>query len=183
LVSSYLGLAAVYRENQRLDEAQAVFERGLAMAPTSEELLTQYSLFLNERGDENDALQRMDDAIRLGPTATTLIARASLYQQLGRAQESEEDLKLALQKEPGSFAALIALGDLYRGQEDLDKAEQQYQAALSLWPGMPTGYLRLGDLASKRGDIDGARTLAKAAHDLEPGSLTRSESETIEDGE
>jgi tetratricopeptide (TPR) repeat protein len=173
LVEAYVNLAALYQQQSGWDEAQAVYEQGLVVIPTSGRLLTQYSAFLIERGDEAQALVLLDQAGQVAPTAATLIARATLYGELGRVDDAQRDLQTALQKEPGSIDALLALGDLARTQENIEAAKQWYQQAVSQRPGVPAGYLRLGSLAAEERDRDAALEYSRAAREAEPGGLLR----------
>jgi len=132
-----------------------------------------YSAFLLGRGQAEQALVLLDEAVQRSPAAPSLIARASLYRSLGRNEEAEKDLQAAQEQTPGSIAVLVALGDFYRALGDSERARHFYENAVSLLPGIPTGYLRLGDLASEMGNQEEAQQYADAARAAEPGALVR----------
>ena len=171
LAEAYSGLATQYETKDRPDDAHAVYERGKALAPTAGSLLVQVGDFLRKQGEEEQALALLERAVQMSPTAATLVARSAVYQEMGRSDETLQDLQSAAQKEPGSLDVLLALGDWYRAQKDMDQARAQYEQILSLMPGLPVGYLRLGALANEEGDRAGAESYVEKARQAEPGAL------------
>jgi tetratricopeptide (TPR) repeat protein len=170
LEGAYIALASVYGSQARWQDAQEVYESGLAVVPTSGSLLSAYSDLLFQLGDEDGALDLLDRAVRLSPSARTYVARAALYRVLGRSADAQRDLEAARQIEPGSVEALIALGSLYRSQGKAAEAEGAYRQASSLEPGAAAPYMGLADLAYEQGKVDEAWWQFEAASQAEPAS-------------
>ncbi len=170
LEDAYTSLAELYQSQTRWDAAQAVYEQGLKVVPTSGRLLSQYSAFQLQRGDDEQALTLLDWAVQLAPGPETWIARANLYQKLGRVADAESDLQAASAAQPGSSQALIAWGDFSQAHGDVAAAAQAYAEAVSLASGTAEGYLRLANLAYQQGNLSETWRQLEAAQEAEPAS-------------
>ena len=170
LIELYPGLAAGYlrqgvlAETQgKMAEARDLYVRGLAAAPSSSDLLTQYAQFLASQGEGDRARQLVNDAIKKAPSPQNYLARAGVYAKLGLTDDAMKDVQAVLVKRPNSLDALLALGDLRVQQGKPGEAKQAYQSVVDRYPGLPEGYLRLGNLAVAEGAPQ------EAGHNYEQG--------------
>jgi len=96
---------------------------------------------------------------------------ASLYAQMGRATEAENELKTALRLDPEFIPAIVNLADLYRSQQHDDQAEELLEKAIALAPNAAEPVHALGLLKVRQKQYPEAlRLLAKAAT-LQPGNV------------
>ena len=147
LPDTYLALAKLYRAQSRFDDARAIYQAGLAVAPTDGPLLVAYADFLFDRGEQEQAKQLLAQADQVAPTVAMLLARAQVYGRLAQNSDALADLQAARQKEPGSLDVLLALGDLYRAMGDNVNAQKAYADASKLSPGIAAGRVRLARVA------------------------------------
>jgi tetratricopeptide (TPR) repeat protein len=95
-----------------------------------------YELGIGETVREPDkALEHFSEAIAIDPQFNAArLARAALYYQDGKAQESVADLELVLKTDPNDFRALDALGQDYMHLEQFQKAAEILARAYKLTP-------------------------------------------------
>ena len=98
-----------------------------------------YELSIAETVRERDkALQHLDRALTLDPELNAArYARAILYYQEGKTEESIADLKLSLKTEPDDYRALDALGQDYARLKRDEEAAEVLQRAWKLAPKDP----------------------------------------------
>lgn len=113
-IDLYSALANLYAEQGETAKARTAFARGMSIEPTDGRFIMAYAQFLLDGEDRAGAERLLRDAEQLAPTAEMLIARADIHQQLGNAEDAENDLRTALQKEPGSIEAYEALSSFYQ---------------------------------------------------------------------
>jgi tetratricopeptide (TPR) repeat protein len=86
----------------------------------------------------DEALQHLDQALAIDPKFNpSRFARAVLYYEKGRTEDSIADLKLVLSKEPGNFRALDVLGQDYTRLERYPEAAEVLDRAAKLAPKDP----------------------------------------------
>lgn len=97
-----------------------------------------------------------------------LQGRAAAYQQLGRYDLADKDLKRALSIWPDSVETLLQLGnlDLVRGREDA--ALDSYAAIARLNASLPEPYFRMGQILARRGKLDEAIEIFRACGHKNP---------------
>jgi tetratricopeptide (TPR) repeat protein len=116
----------------------------MQMLPANGMLLVAYGEALAEQGDFEQALEMLDRAGQVAPSAETLTARAGVYTRLRQENNALADLQAAFVKEPGSVDAMLALGDLYRDLGQSKEAQQMYADAAELSPSVAVGRLGIG---------------------------------------
>jgi len=85
-----------------------------------------------------EALQHLDQALAIDPKFNAArFARAVLYYEKGRTEDSIADVKLVLSKEPDNFRALDVLGQDYTRLERYPEAVEVFDRAAKLAPKDP----------------------------------------------
>jgi hypothetical protein len=171
-------LAALLREQLRLDEAEPLLRAALAgcrrglgdIHPSTLASLATLASLHRDQGRFADALPLIDEALagyrrifstsRL-ETLTALLSAAAVRQSLGRLDEAEELLREALAgyrrvlgaDHAQTFACMNALAALFRQQGKLDNAEPLLRASLAgtrlrLGDGDPMTLLGINNLAA-----------------------------------
>jgi tetratricopeptide (TPR) repeat protein len=82
-IEALLGLAHVHLDQQRLDEAEAVYRQVLAKEPKNAEAIDHLGTVMLARGQADSALRQYDQALTIQPTYVhALWDKASLLQQV-----------------------------------------------------------------------------------------------------
>jgi tetratricopeptide (TPR) repeat protein len=112
-----------------------------------------YELAIGETVREPDkALQHLDQALAIDPKLNTARqARAVLYYQQGRTEESIADLKLVLATEPDDFLALDSLGQDYTRLGRYPEAAEVLERAYKLAPKDPKVLTHYGHVLRRLG--------------------------------
>jgi DNA-binding winged helix-turn-helix (wHTH) protein/TolB-like protein/Tfp pilus assembly protein PilF len=208
-----LGEAWVERARLARDPAQAeaLFRKGLALAPNYGTGYAQYANFLWGQARAGEAIGTIDRAIQIDPMAPELYLRQAFFVMVLRSDVAEHDrlVREALALNPGSPAALYQLANSryeYSGEfadagqlvEHLLAAEPQAMRARLLARDI---YLELGDfqaaaavlgdvppqarvpLAQFRGDRRGAAALLRnvPTDDWEDGGPGATDAEALRD--
>lgn len=134
----YRQAALVRFEAGRLDAAEALQDRALALAPDSVELLIDRALLEAARTDHVAALQRLQRARALAPArADVLVLMAAAQRRLGQLEPAEGSLEAALAIEPDNGAALLERGILRGLSGDEEGARADWERVRTLAPDSP----------------------------------------------
>jgi tetratricopeptide (TPR) repeat protein len=158
----------------RLAEAEALYERILALSPRQPDALHLLGLAAHQRGDHARAEALIQSAIAIHPDAaayhnslgTVLLAR-------GQPAAAIESFRCALELNPNYAEAHNNLGNAYQklGQTagDLDAAIASYRRALACRPDYAEAHSNLGRALHTAGDLDAAITSYRRALGHRPG--------------
>ena len=94
---------------------------------------------------------------------------ASLYLQMGRAADAEDELKTALRLDPNFVPAMVNLADLYRTEQRDDEGEKWLETAIALAPNAAEPIHALGLLKVRQKNYPEALNLLGKAAALQPG--------------
>lgn len=137
----------------------------LARAYGAESLAARY----RDSGRLDQALEAFEQASAYDPVNGRYeVGRAYVLNQLGRRDEAEHALKLALEKTPDRLEAMINLGKLYLASGRLSEAEEILRAALGKNTASAPVIHTLGLVAYRLGELERAHTLFGRAATLEP---------------
>ncbi|HLG88963.1 MAG TPA: sulfotransferase [Alphaproteobacteria bacterium] len=124
---------------------------------------------LNEQGKTSDAIEVLENALRLSPHDPVVYNNLGLLhlaaQDLARAVDCFEK---AIALDPDLATGHYNLGAARERQRDHDAAAACYRKAIALSPTMGEAYSRLGNLLQSRGDSDGAVECFRCASELAP---------------
>lgn len=125
-------LAAVLAGQERWQESLSLYERALPMCGQDWQFLNNYANALKMTGNLPESVNFYRRAIELAPPRTMEPSYnlGLALVDMGRLQEAEQALLVALQINPLHGSAHMNLGNLYNVQARLREAELHYRAAL-----------------------------------------------------
>ena len=159
-MSFYVVLATLYRENDQQEKGRATFDLAVELFPDSDELLFEYGLFLEQVGDQEGVMEKMQQALRLEPRNAAALNYVG-YTWADNGENLEQALKyieqaVALKPEDGFIRD--SLGWVYFRLGDIDRAIKELDRALELVDDDPVIYEHLGDVYMQTGELGMARS-------------------------
>ena len=158
-MSFYVVLATLYRENDQQEKGRATFDLAVELFPDSDELLFEYGLFLEQVGDQDGVMEKMQQALQLDPRNPAALNYVG-YTWADNGENLEQALKyieqaVALKPEDGFI--MDSLGWVYFRLGDIDRAIKELEKALELVDDDPVIYEHLGDVYLQAGEPGKAR--------------------------
>ena len=132
--------------------ATATFEKALAKAPESIEVLTAAGEALRDVGRDERALELFGKAAALGPDAPPRMRLAETLIRMGRLSEADSVLTAALAADPHLSGAHFLLAQVAEGQRDLARADREYRLEMSVSSWDYRAPFNLAQLVGARGD-------------------------------
>ncbi|MCP5113628.1 MAG: tetratricopeptide repeat protein [bacterium] len=128
--SALLELASLYEEKQQHEEAIAIYGRFPENAAVQERL----GQMLLERGETENAIPRLQAAVRDSPTAANRYALAVAYVRRKELDKATPLLELALEEAPANFDLRMTYGRVLRDQRKFPLAAQEFLRAVQSRP-------------------------------------------------
>jgi len=156
-----LGLVR-YLYEWSFDEAEASFERAMALDPAYPSAHHWFAMMLMATGRYEESLEQIEKAIALEPESALYdVKRGTILMAAGRLDEAEAHLRAALERRPESPLARRELGllELVRGRPEaarlhLDSSEPAYALVLG----------RLGRKSEARAMLETLRDLESSGY-------------------
>ncbi|HEX4030482.1 MAG TPA: tetratricopeptide repeat protein [Terracidiphilus sp.] len=169
-------LAAVLREQRKLDEALAEYRNVLALKPDDEEahfllgnILLDQGMSLKNLLKLDEAKAHFDRALVLKPkNADTHNNLGLIHMHRGEPEKAQTHYEQALRLNPDFSEAHNNLGNVFRYQKKLDEAAEHYSRALTLQPDYAGAYNNLGLILQKQGKLDAAKLHLQRALAINP---------------
>jgi adenylate cyclase len=124
--TAYSTLGYTYVLARRYDKAIAAAERGLALEPSSADVIYHYATILTYAGRREEAIPYFKEALRLNPMPPNTYLRhyGIALRDSGRYEEAIALQKKAIQEEPNDLFAYIVLASSYglAGREEEARA-------------------------------------------------------------
>jgi tetratricopeptide (TPR) repeat protein len=141
-------LAAVQALHDRhIDAARTAYTKALALSPGNLEALRGLAQIDRSTGHAQDAVARIDDALKSQkPSSELWILAASTYASAGDRDRTEQALKHAIEANPSRLQPYLLLGELYIGEKRLDDAHDQFAAWVARDPRSVAANTMLGML-------------------------------------
>lgn len=162
-------LALMLGQQQRTDEASALYEKALAGAPDDFELHNNQGNLLKSLGKVLLAEKAYRKAIAIDGSS------AMVYNNLGmvlhaqnRMVEAEATYRIALAMQPNFPEAISNLGVTLMETGRLEEAESLYKHALATRPRQVTVLTNLGCLYKEQGRIEDSVAAFRSALDIDP---------------
>jgi tetratricopeptide (TPR) repeat protein len=132
-VNVLLQLGATLERQKRADDAEVVFREALAVQPDSAPLLNYLGYMNADRGVRvEEALTLIDKALSLDPeNAAFLDSQGWALFRLGRLEQAERSIRMAVAKMGANAVVRDHLGDVLRQRGQLREALTQWEAALA----------------------------------------------------
>ena len=156
---AYAGLGEAYwqgykadRGKEWLDKAKANCEAALSAEPKLAEGHTCLGNVYRSRGEYDDALREIKQAIALGPNdVLSVLALGDTYDKLHDYSASEAAFKQAIALNPNYWAAYNWIGAFYSSQARYADAEKSFQKVTEISPDNYRGYSNLGGVYLQQG--------------------------------
>jgi tetratricopeptide (TPR) repeat protein len=153
----------------QLPRAAQLYERVLALEPSSVEALHLLGLVRHQQGEHARAVELIGRAVALRPNAPVLHANlAEVYRALGQFERAAGCCRAALALRPAYPEALGNLGLALQGMGKRTDAVEEYRRALALRPDFAVVHNNLGNVLRELGRLDEAFTHFQRAVELDP---------------
>jgi tetratricopeptide (TPR) repeat protein len=144
LVQAVAGLEA-----GRLDEAESLLRKALALDPGSHRAYLSLAVLESRRGNDAAAMEDCRKALALRPDFADAYGQMGVSAlRLGDLPEATRDLEQATRLDPSDKEGLSRLGVIYAQAGRLEEAKQAFRQALSLDPGFEKARHNLEHLES-----------------------------------
>jgi len=165
--------ALTARRNGDYRSNLALWSDTVAKLPTNPYAQADLGVALDQQGDEEGALARYTEALRLKPDLKDLhhahddmgLALA----KLGRVPEARAEFELALRYQPNFAQAHSDLGNVLRLEGRLGDAEAEFREAIRIQPDLAVAWLNLGLVCTAGGRWPEAIAAYRQAEALQPG--------------
>jgi tetratricopeptide (TPR) repeat protein len=166
-VIAALRLGMVYRNAERLEDAEIAFKYGLELDPLSFEIRLNLSTLYFQMGRLDDGIKQSEEALNIRPESTEAMANigAALI-HLQRWKEAADYFNRALEIKPEMITALANLVTVNVELDDLENAIAAGEKAISLAPKFGVAHNNLAVAYYYHGDYDLARDHLEQARKL-----------------
>lgn len=169
-------LAAIFREQRKLNEALAEYRNVLALRPDNEEahfllgnILLDQGMSLKDRLKLDEAKAHFERALALKPkNADTHNNLGLVYMHRAEPEKAQAHFEQALRLNPDFSEAHNNLGNVFRYHKKLDKAAEHYVRAITVQPNYADAYNNLGLILQKQGKLDQAKIRLEHALAINP---------------
>ena len=179
--SSYLNLAAVALREGKVDEANSLYERILAIDSTNYDALSGLiSRIYAPKNQFDQAHARVDQAISTAQSnqpnnrnlnASLHYLKAQVYGLEKNAQGAETELRRALEINPDFLVAYSALGALFINTNQQERAIAEFRRIIERRPDDPMPYTMIGMLEDSRQNFDAAAENYRRALQLDENAV------------
>jgi adenylate cyclase len=148
----YLALGGIERYKGQFDKAINTYERGLALDPNNQGLLTGLGLAYLGDGRPEEAILHLKRAIRVNPLDPSMALQGlgQVYCKTGRYEEAIPPLKQAIRNRPQMFQAHLELAACYAGLGKEEEARAAAAEVLKMHPKFTVeGYAAIFPLKDK----------------------------------
>jgi tetratricopeptide (TPR) repeat protein len=146
LIVACLQEALAHHQAGRLDEAEGLYQRVLAIEPLQPDAVHLLGMAALARGRLDDALRLLRQATQLKPNEAVFVSDLGVvHEARGNFREAESGYRRALQLNPGHAESLNNLGNMHRAAWRLSEAVECYQAALAAKPDFALAHMNLGN--------------------------------------
>ncbi len=125
MVEATAALGALLRRQDRLEEAEAVYDRYLIEDPLHADILVEHGICLSDIGRYEEAIDRFDLVLSIVPKhASALYNQAITHFRMGQNERAISTMHEARRADPANPLTLAVLGSwlLGAGDADLDEA-------------------------------------------------------------
>lgn len=171
--ASYINLALVSLREQKIDEAQGLYEQALRIDTDNFDALNGLISFVYApRQQLAQALARVDQALSHQPNNASLhYLKAEVFDRQHNPGGAEAQLRKALELDPKYLAAYSKLATLYINTNQVDRAIAEYRQIIERDSNSAFPYIMIGLLEHGRRNYDAATENYRKALGLDPNSL------------
>lgn len=170
-------LPCIYGIQHRFGEAIALARKATAVKPDDPFNYGTLGDALAETGDYDQAINAINQMVRLRPDSRSYARIAQLHELHGDVDGAIEIMRLSVGAAAGAEAehrawCHVRMGNLFFSQGRLGEAEPEYAAALEAFPGYSFGLTCLARLRAAQGKFDEAVALYGQCLELAPRQET-----------
>jgi len=177
-VEAYLRAGNLLRGEERMEEAAAVLQQGLAVDPSSAELHIALSGVRADQERHDQAIENAKRAAALTPTDANAFDHLGIVSQwAGRFDEAHQAYNKAAELDPKSERPPLHLGNLYFQSGRYKEAIQQFQKYIALAPSnleRGRAWGRIAWVHWKQRNYAQAEAAAKRERELVPNAVFHS---------
>jgi tetratricopeptide (TPR) repeat protein len=168
----YNSLALISLADNKQADAVNYFETALKVDGTNFDALNGLLTLYARTKELDKAHARMDQALASFPNNASLhYLKAQAFGFQHDVQNTEAELKKALELDSNYLPAYSSLGALYINSHQEDRAIAEYQKIIALRPENPTPYIMIGMLQDQRKNYDAAIENYRKALEKDPNSI------------
>jgi tetratricopeptide (TPR) repeat protein len=159
-IESYMGKARLYQQMNRLDDAEAVYQRAISINDRSSLAHVEYGKFLTQTKRADQAEAQFRKAVEVDPENRDVRwVLASYYLVNQKLDRAEEAYKAWAQLDWDKAEGRARLADFYATVGRFDEAANLYQQIIAepKFSDYTRARYRLGEISLQRGDAAGAR--------------------------
>lgn len=147
LASTYHKLGVAAKDSKMLDNAEAMYNQCLDLAPNHVECHRSLAVLLVDMGKADKGFTLLKNwAIRNPTSSEPRIELARMHQEFNQSKAAEQYLDEALAMDPNNYRAWAYKGSLREASGELMQAIQNYQQSLAIKATQPDLYQRIGAL-------------------------------------
>ena len=147
LASTYHRLGTASKDQKMLDNAEAIYNQALELAPNHVECHRALAVLLVETGRSDKAFTLLKRWAQRSPNVSDArVELAKLHQEFNQTKIAEQYLDEALAMDPNNARAWAERGRLRENSGELMQAVQNYQQSVALNSLQPDLYQRIGAL-------------------------------------
>lgn len=162
-------LAALHREQKRIDEANALLERALEVAPQFADVRASAARIARDRGDVAHGIALVDAGLKEQPNSEPLWrVRGDLELARHDGVAAEAAFANALALKPADAEAHYNFGVALQKQGRRAEAARAYQRALAFDPGFPDAHFNLAVVFQETGHSAAAISAYRAVLERDP---------------
>tara|TARA_B100000989_G_scaffold246842_1_gene194075 strand:- start:433 stop:2631 length:2199 start_codon:yes stop_codon:yes gene_type:complete len=162
-------LAALLKQNGRIDESLIVSQKSVYLDPQDAEAHNNLGALLQELGRLKEAETSYRKAIELKPDYAEAHSNlGDTLQKIGRLDKAEKSYRKALELKPDYAGVHHNLGNILQEQGRSKEAETSYRKVIKLKPGYAEAHNNLGAILQKHGKLNEACSAYIQAINLNP---------------
>ena len=165
----WIALAALWRDDGKLSEAEDALKKDLALKPDDPEAEDALTGIYNDMGRFEDQSRLLKDRIAMNPRDYALYSQlAKTYMRLGRSAEAKQAYAQAKKINGKTADAYIQEGYFYMDSDRPAQAARDFESAIAVDTSSPFGYHHMGSyLAQRQRYPEAERYLRQALEKLE----------------
>lgn len=164
----YNNLGVAYKRMGKLQQAIAVFNKGISISPNHPLFYSNLSSVYRLQNNPSQALLCVQKAIELGGGIKDYIVLIELYKLQQQFQKALETAIEATLKFPAEYEAHLSLGNFFVLHKAFDKAIQPYLNAINLSPTNTQAYNNIGVVYKELGENEKALLAYKTVLQINP---------------
>ncbi|MDX1775291.1 MAG: tetratricopeptide repeat protein [Desulfobulbales bacterium] len=164
--SFYILLASLYRENEQAGEGREVYEQAVRLYPDNVDLLYNYAIFLEKKGEQGEAMSTMLKVLDLDPdngAALNYVGYTWADNDV-HLESALELIKRAVELLPDDGYVRDSLGWVYYKLGNTEQAIIELEKASGMVENDPVIKEHLGDVYSETGQYDKALSAYEEAY-------------------